>query len=80
MSDQIITKLNKKIAKYKSKNGVPQSQVKKLEDHIDVLMKEVEDLKGKVAKYESKSKNDQVILDQLINNLSRKEKDEIEYK
>lgn len=87
MSDQIIAKLNKKITKYKSKNGVPQSQVKKLEENINSLMKEVEDLKSKISKYEGKAKKDQALIDQLekekgqlTNYLSRKEKDEIEYK
>ena len=87
MSDQVITKLNKKVSKYRNKNGVPQSQAKKLEDQNDKLKKELDDLKSIVSRYDYNSKKDLAMIDQLekekgqlTNYLSRKEKDEVEYK
>lgn len=85
--EQAISKLNKKVQKYKSQNGVPSSQVKKLEDNLEKAHREIENLRAVIAKCEGSSFSDKKMIQQLeteklqlTNYLNRKEKDEGKYK
>lgn len=85
--EQTIGKLNKKIHKYKNQNGVPHSQVKKLEDALEQAKGEIQRLQSIIAKFENISVADKKMVQQLeleksqlTNYLSRKEKDENKYK
>lgn len=85
--EHAISKLNKKLQKYKTQNGVPPSQVKKLEDNLEKAHREIENLRGLISKQESVSFADKKTIQQLeteklqlTNYLNRKEKDEGKYK
>lgn len=87
VNEQQIAKLNKKVSKYKNQNGVPSSQVKKLEHTLEKTYQEIEDLKAVINKYENMSVRDKKLVQQLeteklqlTNYLNRKEKDENKYK
>ncbi|CAI2362673.1 unnamed protein product [Moneuplotes crassus] len=81
--ENAITKLNKKIHKYKNQNGIPSSQVKKIEEKMQKYQTDITDLESKVSKYESSSFMDKKSIQQLeteklqlTNYLTKKEKDE----
>lgn len=85
--ESTISKLNKKVSKYKNLNGVPSSHVKKLEDALEKSQKEIEALKFQISKYETAASSDKRMISQLEQEkvqlsgyLSRKEKDEAKYK
>lgn len=87
LSEQTISKLNKKLSRYKSKNGVPQSTVTKLEATLERYKTEIDELKDMLSKHESSAVREQSLIQQLesektqlTNYLSRKEKDESKYR
>jgi predicted nucleic acid-binding Zn-ribbon protein len=65
-----ITKLNKKIHKYKNQNGVPHSQVKKMEDALAISHEEIDTLKAMLAKYDRASKTDKSKMKQMEQQMS----------
>jgi len=85
--EQVITRMNKKVQKYKNQNGVPHTQVQNLEVALDKAHKEIERLRSTASKLESNSFVDKKALQQLeteksqlTSYLTRKEKDEKKYK